>query len=255
MSIASYATPISSSAQRTANDELPVIWKNSIRGSYHPAGPDQILADSHEVPYATQRIVSQKEPPLMPLIAPPKRKILTVEDNAIVSADVRTILEAAGYDVVPDARDGVQAVEHVRAYAPDLILLDLTLPRINGVEAASLIREESDAPIVVLTGSSDPETLERATAAGTSGLVRKPFSAHGLLAAVRSRLAAREPDDFGLRCLIEEMVREGADERDIVRALRARAGSDETVMRPRERRSLWQALPFVRRRAQGPATL
>jgi DNA-binding response OmpR family regulator len=114
----------------------------------------------------------------------------------------------------------------VRAYAPDLILLDLTLPRLGGVEAASRIREESDAPILVLTGSSDPETLQRATAAGTSGLVRKPFSAHGLLAAVRSRLAARDDDaDFGLRCLVEEMVREGADERQIVRTLRARAGA------------------------------
>jgi CheY-like chemotaxis protein len=253
MSIASYATPISSSAQRTANDELPVIWKNSIRGTYHPLVPDRILAVSHALPYATQRIVSQKEPPLMPLLAPPKRKILTVEDNAIVSADVRTILEAAGYDVVPDARDGLQAVEHVRAYAPDLILLDLALPRVDGVEAASLIREESDAPIVVLTSSSDPERLERATAAGTSGLVRKPFSAQGQLAAVGSRLTSREPDDFGLRCLIEEMVREGADEREIVRALRARAGSDESAAGSGERRSLWQVLPFVGRRAQDRA--
>jgi response regulator NasT len=189
----------------------------------------------------------------MPQLAPPKR-ILTVEDNAIVSADVRTILEAAGYDVVPDARDGVQAVEHVRAYAPDLILLDLTLPRLGGVEAAGMIREESAAPILVLTGASDPEKLERATAAGTSGLVRKPFSAHGLLAAVRSRLAPRETDDFDVRCLVEEMVREGADEREIVRALRSRSGSDESLTRSAERRSLRQVLlSFVERRGQGPA--
>jgi chemotaxis response regulator CheB len=56
----------------------------------------------------------------MSVLAPPK-KILTVEDNAIVSADVRSILEAAGYDVCPDARDGVEALEHVRAYAPDFV--------------------------------------------------------------------------------------------------------------------------------------
>lgn len=183
----------------------------------------------------------------MSVLAPPKR-ILTVEDNAIVSADVRAILEDAGYDVVPDARDGVQAVEHVRAYAPDLILLDLTLPRLDGVEAASRIREESDVPILILTGSSDPDALERASAAGTSGLVRKPFSAHGLLSAVRSRLAAREPDDFGLRCLVEEMVSQGADERTIERALRARTGADESAARQTgPRRSLWQMLPFVNR--------
>jgi CheY-like chemotaxis protein len=172
----------------------------------------------------------------MPTLAPPK-KILTVEDNAIVSADVRTILEAAGYDVCPDARDGVEAVEHVRAYSPDLILMDLVLPRLGGLEAASLIREESDAPILVLTGFNDPALLERAAAAGTSGLVLKPFTEHGLLAAVRERLGQGEPDDFHLRCLIDEMVRDGADERTIVRALRAATNSRGAPVRG-PRRSL-----------------
>ena len=127
---------------------------------------------------------------------------------------------------LPDARDGVQAVEHVQAYAPDLILLDLALPRLDGIETANRIRAASDAPILVLTGSGDPETLERAAAAGGSGLVRKPFSANALLAAVRSRLAPPESDDFALRRLVEDMVREGADERTITRALRARLASD-----------------------------
>jgi CheY-like chemotaxis protein len=162
----------------------------------------------------------------MPTLAPPK-KILTVDDNAIVSADVRAILEAAGYDVCPDARDGVQAVEHVRQYEPDLILLDLKLPRMDGVEAASLIREESDAPILVLTGYDDSELLERAEAAGTSGLVLKPFSENGLLSAVRTRLAQRDSEDFGLRCMVESMLRDGADEETIVRTLRAATGSHE----------------------------
>ncbi len=187
------------------------------------------------------------------LLAPPKR-ILTVEDNAIVSADVRTILEAAGYDVLPDARDGVQAVEHVQAYAPDLILLDLALPRLDGIETANRIRATSDAPILVLTGSDDPETLERAAAAGGNGLVRKPFSANALLAAVRSRLAPSESDDFALHRLVEDMVREGADERTITRALRARLASDASAARGDEpRRSKWRMLAFVRRRARGPA--
>jgi CheY-like chemotaxis protein len=173
----------------------------------------------------------------MPTLAPPK-KILTVEDNAIVSADVRTILEAAGYDVCPDARDGVQAIEHVRAYAPDLILMDVVLPRLGGLEAASRIREESDVPILVLTGYNDPETRERAVAAGTSGVVLKPFTEHGLLAAVRERLGQGEPDDFHLRCLIDEMVRDGADERTIVRALRAAVHAGDATRARGPRRSL-----------------
>ena len=168
----------------------------------------------------------------MPILAPPPKKILTVEDNAIVSADVRSILESAGYEVCPDAIDGEQAIEHVRAYAPDLILLDLTLPRLDGVDAASRIRKESNAPILVLTGNDDPELLERAEAAGTSGLVLKPFSEHGLLDAVRSRLAAVDADDFSLRCLIETMHREGADERSIVRAVQNAMHPDSLPRRP-----------------------
>ena len=159
----------------------------------------------------------------MPTLAPPNT-ILTVEDNAVVSADVRAILEDAGYDVCPDARDGEQAREHVRQYSPDLILLDLKLPRLDGVEAASRIREESDAPILVLTGTNDPELLERAEAAGTSGLVLKPFSEHGLLSAVRNRLAQRDSEDFHLRCLIDSMLRDGADEQEVIRVLDAQTG-------------------------------
>ena len=166
----------------------------------------------------------------MPALSPPK-KILTVEDNAIVSADVRAILEAAGYDVCPDARDGEQAIEHARTYEPDLILLDLGLPRLDGFEAASRIRSESDVPILALTGHGDPETLERATAAGTSGHVLKPFTEHRLLAAVRMRLAERDSDDFGLRCMVESMIRDGADEKTIVRTLRATTGSRATGTR------------------------
>ena len=174
----------------------------------------------------------------MNALAPPK-KILTVEDNAVVSADVRSILEGAGYDVLPDARDGVEAIEHVRTYEPDLILLDLKLPRVDGVETAGLIREESDAPILVLTGYDDPELLASARAAGTSGHVLKPFSEHGLLSAVRSRLGEHEANDFGMRCMIEEMIRQGADEREIVRAV---SDSRPAATRPEHGR-----LPGLRR--------
>ena len=181
----------------------------------------------------------------MTTLAPPK-KILTVEDNTIVSADVRAILEGAGYDVVPEARDGVQAIEHVRTYDPDLILMDLALPVLDGFEAASRIRKESDAPILALTGHGDAETLSRAEAAGTSGLVLKPFSESGLLDAVRKRLAVRDADDFHLRCMVESMLNEGADEKTIVRALEQstlRAGY--APRRPRRNRTMRDALERV----------
>src|SRR5438094_10001190 len=77
--------------------------------------------------------------------------VLTVEDDPIVRADLRLILEDAGFDVCPDARDGVEAVEFAREHRPDLILIDLSLPRLDGVEATRQILSERTVPIVALT--------------------------------------------------------------------------------------------------------
>ena len=81
----------------------------------------------------------------------------------------------------------------------------------------------------MLTGSDDPETLERAAAAGGNGLVRKPFSANALLAAVRSRLAPSASDDFALHRLVEDMVREGMADAGVRQA--PSAGSSSTLTR------------------------
>ena len=107
----------------------------------------------------------------------------------------------------------------MRAYAPDLILLDLRLPWSTASRPPAGSARSPTRPILVLTGSNDPELLGRAAAAGTSGHVLKPFSEHGLLSAVKSRLAEHESYDFHLRCIVDSMVRDGADEKSIVRAL------------------------------------
>jgi response regulator NasT len=98
-------------------------------------------------------------------LTPPR--ILTVDDDPIVRADLRVILEDAGFSVVPDARDGDEAVERAREHAPDLIVLDLGLPGLDGFDAASRILSERDVPIVALTGHSEPEILQRAADAET----------------------------------------------------------------------------------------
>jgi CheY-like chemotaxis protein len=153
-------------------------------------------------------------------------RILTVDDDPIVRADLRVILEDAGFSVVPDARDGVEAVEHAREHAPDLIVLDLGLPGLDGFDAAASIRRERDVPIVALTGYSAPDVLERAAAAGADSYVLKPFSEDGLLSTIREALAARarriEQDSrsYHLLAMIEGMVRDNMSEREITRALR-----------------------------------
>ena len=78
--------------------------------------------------------------------------ILTVEDDAIVRADLRLVLEEAGFEVCADTRDGEEAVELARRHRPDLVLMDLGLPRVGGVEAIRRIRGNRDVPVVALTG-------------------------------------------------------------------------------------------------------
>jgi CheY-like chemotaxis protein len=158
-------------------------------------------------------------------LTPPR--ILTVDDDPIVRADLRVILEDAGFSVVPDARDGAEAVEHARRHTPDLIVLDLGLPGLDGFGAAATIRRASDVPIVALTGHSAPDMLQRASDAGADSYVLKPFSEAGLLATIREALAARaarveeEANSYHLRSMVETMVRDNLSEREITRAIRA----------------------------------
>jgi CheY-like chemotaxis protein len=145
--------------------------------------------------------------------------ILTVEDDPIVRADLRLILEDNGYEVCPDARDGVEAIELAREHRPDLIVIDLNLPALDGVEATRRILGEREVPIVALTGYVGGDAIERAVEAGAVDHVTKPFSKERLLEAVRGALGMRieEPDadHYGMRIMIERMVREGYSEREI----------------------------------------
>jgi len=154
-----------------------------------------------------------------------RASVLTVEDDPIVRADVRAILEEAGFDVVPDARDGEEAVERAREHRPDLVLLDLGLPRLDGVEAARRIRRERPVPIVALTGQSNEDGQRRVLDAGATAVVTKPFHHLELVRSVRTALTPPTPRyeesrDWRLRALVDELVRQNCSERDIRRALR-----------------------------------
>jgi response regulator NasT len=153
-------------------------------------------------------------------------RVLTVEDDPIVRADLRLILEDAGFDVCPDARDGVEAVELARAHRPDLILIDLSLPRIDGVEATRQILDERDVPIVALTGHRGGDVVERAMEAGAVAHVLKPFHEAHLVGTITGILADRdaaaEAELHGHLIMIEQMVRDGFSEREITGAVRDR---------------------------------
>ena len=118
--------------------------------------------------------------------------VLTVDDDPIVRTDLRLVLEDAGFHVCADAKDGEEAVELARTHRPDVILLDLRLPRLGGVEATRRIMDDRPVPIVALTGYGAVRDgiAEDAIAAGAVSVVRKPFSHLAVVEAVSEALSS-----------------------------------------------------------------
>jgi response regulator NasT len=170
----------------------------------------------------------------MPALA--LQTVLTVEDDPIVRADVRLILEVAGFSVCTEARDGVEAVKLARELEPDLVLMDLGLPNLDGVEATRQIRDHRDVPVVALTGYSGRHLLERAREAGAVDHVLKPFSERQLVASVRGALsdrAEREAEHNHLRAMIERMQCDGYSSNEIEYAVLRAASWTTTRTRAR----------------------
>src|SRR5262245_34528774 len=94
------------------------------------------------------------------------------------------MLEEEGYDVVGQAGDGQQAVELVEQHRPDLVVLDVKMPRLDGISAASRIAEKRIAPVVILTAFSQRDLVERARDAGAMAYLVKPFSKSDLVPAI-----------------------------------------------------------------------
>src|SRR5271167_3954367 len=102
-------------------------------------------------------------------------RILVAEDETIIRLDLRELLERAGYEVVAEARDGEEAVLLAREHEPDLAVMDVKMPRVDGIEAARRILEERPLPIVMLTAFGQQELVSRAVDAGVFGYLVKPF--------------------------------------------------------------------------------
>jgi CheY-like chemotaxis protein len=134
-------------------------------------------------------------------------RVMTAEDDPIVRADLRLVLEEAGFGVCAGARDGIEAVELARLHEPDVIVLDLGLPRMGGVEATRQILSERSVPIIALTGRSTALALA-AVEAGAVTYLRKPFVERELVDTVAKaveahRRAAREESRAALAAVLE----------------------------------------------------
>lgn len=103
-------------------------------------------------------------------------RVVVAEDEALIRLDLAEMLEDAGYQVVGQAPDGQQAVELIREHRPDLVVMDVKMPVLDGISAAQIVGKEHLAPVVMLTAFSDKDLVERARDAGVMAYVVKPFT-------------------------------------------------------------------------------
>jgi AmiR/NasT family two-component response regulator len=115
-------------------------------------------------------------------------RILVAEDEVISRMDIREMLENLGYSVVGEAGDGIAAVNLARDLRPDLVLMDIKMPELDGIEAASAISGELLAPVLLLTAYSDRDFVDRAVEAGVMGYLVKPFAEAQLKPAIEVAL-------------------------------------------------------------------
>jgi response regulator NasT len=117
-----------------------------------------------------------------------RKRVLVAEDESIIRMDIVETLREAGFDVVAEAGDGEQAVSLATEHKPDIIVMDIKMPNMDGIEAAEKI-QALKIPVVLLTAFSQKELVERATEAGAMAYVVKPFSPSDLLPAIEIALS------------------------------------------------------------------
>jgi two-component system, response regulator PdtaR len=118
-----------------------------------------------------------------------RTRILIADDESLILMDLREMLTNLGYLVVGEANDGRSAVNMARELRPDLVIMDIKMPDMDGIEAAQVLTAEKVAPVLLLTAYSQQELIERAKEAGVVGYLVKPFRESNLAPAVEITLS------------------------------------------------------------------
>ncbi|MFQ5856709.1 MAG: ANTAR domain-containing response regulator [Anaerolineae bacterium] len=113
-----------------------------------------------------------------------KTRILIADDESIIRMGLQVMLRDLGYQVAGTARDGIEALDMVREKPPDLAILDIKMPRMDGLEAAEAISRERPIPIIILTAFSDREYVERAKSTAVHAYLIKPVREEKLMPAI-----------------------------------------------------------------------
>ncbi len=120
------------------------------------------------------------------------RRVIVVEDEALIRMDIVEVLRENGFDVVGEASDGETAIQLTRELLPDFVVMDITMPKMDGLTAAEAINKERLAPVVMLTAFAQPEFVARAVEAGAIAYVVKPFTPERLLPQIEVALSRHQ---------------------------------------------------------------
>ena len=145
-----------------------------------------------------------------------KPRVVVAEDEALIRMDLVEMLGEQGYDVVGEAGDGARAVELAEQLRPDLVILDVQMPVLDGIAAAERIAQARIAPVVILTAFSQRDLVERARDAGAMAYLVKPFSAGDLVPAIEmavSRFAELTQLESEVQDLTEQLASRKAVDR------------------------------------------
>ncbi len=118
-----------------------------------------------------------------------RTRIVIADDESLIRMDLREMLSQLGYLVVGEAGDGQSAVNIARELKPDVVIMDIKMPDLDGIEAARVLTQERIAPVLLLTAYSDRELIDRAREAGVAGYLVKPFRESDLAPAIEIALA------------------------------------------------------------------
>jgi two-component system, response regulator PdtaR len=116
-------------------------------------------------------------------------RVIIADDESIIRMDLREMLSALGYQVVGEAGDGRQAISLARELKPDLVIMDIKMPEMDGIAAAKVLTEEKIAPVLLLTAYSQHELVQGAREAGVVGYIVKPFRQDELMPAIEVALS------------------------------------------------------------------
>lgn len=146
-----------------------------------------------------------------------KYRIVIADDEALICMDLREMLEEAGHEVVGVGSDGVEALDLVKEKKPDLLILDVKMPRLDGLQAAKMIAHDNLAPVVLLTAFGDEDMIEKAKKSMVFGYVMKPVEERTLFPAIQIAVSQyRQKRDMVDR--VKDMERELAARKIVDRA-------------------------------------